>query len=106
MEYQVVNLECPGCGRAININTKKCPQCFREIIISSFSNLNGFSALELNKHVKSYNNAIANCHNDKGLYISLAFCYLKLKLYDKAITCFEKVMEDSFDNSEIFFMEQ
>ena len=30
-------------------------------------------------------------------------CYLKLKLYDKALTAFEKAMEDNFDNPETFF---
>ena len=30
-------------------------------------------------------------------------CYLKLKLYDKALPAFEKAMEDNFDNSETFF---
>jgi tetratricopeptide (TPR) repeat protein len=30
-------------------------------------------------------------------------CYLKLKLYDKAIPAFENAIEDNFDNPEIFF---
>jgi tetratricopeptide (TPR) repeat protein len=30
-------------------------------------------------------------------------CYLKLKLYDKALASFEKAIEDNFDNSETFF---
>ena len=30
-------------------------------------------------------------------------CYLKLKLYDKALPAFELAMEDNFDNSETFF---
>ena len=34
---------------------------------------------------------------------SVAMCYLKLKLYDKATEAFERAMEDNFDNSETFF---
>jgi tetratricopeptide (TPR) repeat protein len=30
-------------------------------------------------------------------------CYLKLGLHDKALSAFEKAMEDNFDNSETFF---
>lgn len=43
-------------------------------------------------------------HPDDGiLNTSLAFCYLKLKLYDNAISCFEKALEDNFEDSEICF---
>lgn len=31
------------------------------------------------------------------------FCYLKLKLYDKAISCFDKALEDNLEDSEICF---
>jgi tetratricopeptide (TPR) repeat protein len=30
-------------------------------------------------------------------------CYLKLKLFDKALSAFENAIEDNFDNSETFF---
>lgn len=30
-------------------------------------------------------------------------CYLKLKLFDKALSAYEKAIEDNFDNSEIYF---
>lgn len=30
-------------------------------------------------------------------------CYLKLKMYDKALGAFEKAIEDNFDDSEIYF---
>jgi tetratricopeptide (TPR) repeat protein len=41
--------------------------------------------------------------NNKDLSNSLAMCYLKLRLYDKALVAFEKAMEDNFDNPETFF---
>ena len=103
MECQIVELECPGCGKAIAINTKQCPQCFREIIISTFNSVKGMSPLELNKQANSYRKAMASEPDNKNLNMSIAFCYLKLKLYDKAIACFEKAIEDNFDNSETYF---
>lgn len=38
-----------------------------------------------------------------SIYMLELMCYLKLKLYDKALSAFEKAMEDNFDNSETFF---
>lgn len=103
MAYQVVDLECPGCGKPITTATRQCPQCFREIVISTFNSVSGMSPLDLNKQASAYRKAMANNPNDQTLNMSIAFCYLKLKLYDKAIPCFEKAIEDNFDNSETYF---
>ena len=59
--------------------------------------------LEINKQANAYRKAMAGNPDDKTLNMSLAFCYLKLKLYDKAIECVEKAVEDNFDNSETYF---
>lgn len=103
MAHQVVELECPGCGVPITTSTKQCPQCFREIVISTFNSVNSMSSLDINKQANAYRKAMVNHPNDKTLNMSIAFCYLKLKLYDKALPCFEKAIEDNFDNSEIYF---
>ncbi len=103
MAHQIVDLECPGCGKAINTSTTQCPQCFREIVISTFNSVSSMNPLELNKQANSYRKAMVQNPDDKTLNMSLAFCYFKLKLYDKAIPCFEKAIEDNFDNSETYF---
>lgn len=103
MAYQVVELECPGCGCPVTIDTEVCPQCFRTIVISSFNSVSSMSALELNKCASGYRKALSSNPNNKKLNMSVAFCYLKLKLYDKALPCFEKAIEDNFDNSELYF---
>lgn len=103
MAIQVVDLECPGCGAPINTSTTQCPYCTREIVISTFNSVSGMSPLELNKQANTYRKALAANPDDKTLNMSIAFCYLKLKLYDKAIPCFEKAIEDNFDNSETYF---
>lgn len=103
MAHQIVELECPGCGKAITTSTQQCPQCFREIVISTFNSVSGMSPLEINKQANAYRKAMINNPNNQTLNMSIAFCYLKLKLYEKAIPCFEKAIEDNFDNSETYF---
>lgn len=103
MAYQVVELECPGCGKSITTSTQRCPQCYREIVISTFNSVRGMPDPELRKQANAYRKAMASNPNDKMLNMSTAFCFLKLKLYDNAIPCFEKVMEENFDNSEAYF---
>lgn len=103
MAHQIVELECPGCGKAITTSAQQCPQCFREIVISTFNSVSGMSPLEINKQANAYRKAMVNNPNNQTLNMSSAFCYLKLKLYDKAIPCFEKAIEDNFDNSETYF---
>ena len=61
------------------------------------------SPLEINKQANAYRKAMVNNPDNQTLNMSIAFCYLKLKLYDKAIPCFEKAIEDNFDNSETYF---
>ena len=103
MAHQIVELECPGCGKGITTSTQQCPQCFREIVISTFNSVSGMSPLEINKQANAYRKAMVNNPDNQTLNMSIAFCYLKLKLYDKAIPCFEKAIEDNFDNSETYF---
>lgn len=103
MANQVVELECPGCGAAISIGTKQCPYCFRDIVISTFNSVSSMTNLELNKYAGVYRKALSEQPDNRELNKSIAFCYLKLKMYEKALPYFEKVIEDNFDDSEIYF---
>lgn len=103
MAHQIVDLECPGCGFSITTNTKTCPQCYRTIVISTFNSVNSMSPLDLNKYAASYRKAMAGNPDNKDLNMSIAFCYLKLKMYDNALPCFAKAIENNFDNSEVYF---
>ena len=103
MAYDIVELECPGCGVAITTSTRQCPQCYREIVISTFNSVSSMSPLDVNKQANAYRKAMMKNPEDKTLNMSIAFCYLKLGLYDKALPCFEKAIEDNFDNSEVYF---
>ncbi len=93
MAQKIIELECPGCAAALSMDMKICPKCYRPIIISSLNTIREFTTMDLKKHTNTYNKAMAANPDSYELNMSLAFCYLKLKLYDKAIPCFEKALE-------------
>ncbi|GHU48389.1 hypothetical protein FACS1894200_05350 [Spirochaetia bacterium] len=57
----------------------------------------------VNQYAAAYREALQTEPDAKDLNSCIAMCYLKLKLYDKALAAFEKAIEDNFDNSETFF---
>lgn len=103
MGYNVIDLTCPGCGAPVSINQKVCEYCDRPVIISTFNSVYSMSVTDINKYKKSYTQALANSPDNPQLNSSIAMCYLKLRLYDKALEAFEKAIEDDFDNSETYF---
>jgi len=103
MAYQVIDLNCPGCGGGVSTGQKQCNFCGRPIVITSFSDIQAFSPLDLNKYASAYRKSLSDNPDNDALNMSVAMCYLKLKLYDKATSAFEKAIEDNFDNSETFF---
>lgn len=103
MAQSVVNLKCPGCGASVTTQEKNCRFCGRNIIISTFNSVYSMELPEVNKYAKSYKQALDENPNDQDLNNSVAMCYLKLKLYDKALVSFENAMEENFDNPETFF---
>lgn len=100
---QAVAITCPGCGERLTLEMKKCPSCHGPVTISTFNSVYSMSPLDTNKYANAYRKALSENPNDKSLNISIALCYLKLNLYDKALPAFEKAIEDNFDNSEAFF---
>ena len=102
MAYQSVSLTCPGCGFPISVGMKECP-AGHPINISTFNSVYNMPMPLVNKYASSYKKALAEKPDDIEINNSIAMCYLKLKLYDKALPAFEKAMEDNFDNSETFF---
>jgi tetratricopeptide (TPR) repeat protein len=57
----------------------------------------------VNQYATTYREALQNEPDAKDLNGNIAMCYLKLKLYDKALEAFEKAIVDNFDNPETFF---
>ncbi len=103
MSHQVVEINCPGCNARVSTAQKECEWCHSPIIISTFNSVYSMPMPEVNKFAGVYRKALAENPDNQELNNSVAMCYLKLKLYDKALPAFEKAIENNFDNSETFF---
>lgn len=102
MAYTAERLSCPGCGFPVEIGMKECP-AGHPLNISTFNSVYNMPMPMVNKYANTYKKDLINDPDNKELNNSIGICYLKLKIYDKALLAFEKAMEDNFDNSEIFF---
>ena len=103
MSHQIIELNCPGCGGRVSTGQKECIYCGGAIMISTFNSISGMAMPQLNKYANAYKKALEENPDNPELNFSIASCYLKLKLYDKALVAFEKAIEDNFDNSETYF---
>jgi len=103
MGLQIVNITCPGCGARVPPNATLCEYCKGPIVITSFNSVAQMSLPLVNKYANAYKKNLLEAPDDQNLNTSIAMCYLKLRLYDKAFPAFEKAIEDNFDNSEPFF---
>lgn len=103
MAHEVIELNCPGCGARVSTGQTECEWCHKPIIISTFNSVYSMPMPEVNKYAGAYRKALVENPDNTDLNKSIAMCYLKLKLYDKALPAFERAMEDNFDNSETFF---
>ena len=100
---QIVAMNCPHCGAPVSIDDRECAYCNSPIVITSFSTIGGINPAELNKYVSTYQKVLAEVPNDKSINLSVAFCYLRLRMYEQALFYFEMAIQDSFANSEAFF---
>ena len=103
MIAQVHDTTCRNCGAAADIGKTKCSFCKQPVLISTFNSVYAMPMPMVNQYAAAYREALQNEPDAKDLNGSIAFCYLKLKLYDKALEAFETAIENNFDNSETFF---
>jgi tetratricopeptide (TPR) repeat protein len=103
MGEKITTFNCPGCGAPISRSEKNCGFCDREIIISSFSSLSSLAPAELNKYAAAYKTMVESAPLDVGINTSLGFCYLKLKVYDRAQSAFEAAISQNVSNSDAYF---
>lgn len=103
MATTVLDISCPGCGAPVRTDTETCPYCRRPVVISTFNSVLSMPLPEVNKYAGAYRSIQAENPDNRGINNSLAMCYLKLGMREKALELFEKAMEDNFDNSETFF---
>ena len=103
MAQQIVELTCPGCGARVTTSQTECEWCHAPVVIYTFNSVYSMSVSEVNKYAGVYKKALSDAPDDSTLNNSIAMCYLKLKLYDKALVAFEQAIDDDFDNSETYF---
>jgi len=103
MTTYVNDTSCRGCGAAADIGQTICRFCKQPVLISTFNSVFAMPMPMVNQYATTYREALQGEPDARDLNNNLAMCYLKLKLYDKALTAFEKAMEDNFDNPESFF---
>ena len=103
MTTQVHDTACRNCGASADIGQTKCLYCKQPVLISTFTSVYSMPMPMVNQYAATYREALQNEPDARDLNNGIAMCYLKLKLYDKALGAFEKAIEDDFDNSETFF---
>lgn len=103
MAHQVLTMKCPNCGDAVDTGQKACKFCKQPVVISTFNSVYSMPIPLVNKYAGTYKQTLAGDPNNRELNNSIAMCYLKLKLYDKATEAFGKALEDNLDNSETYF---
>lgn len=100
---QAVLLQCPGCGERITADMKKCPQCRAILTITSFDEVKNMRPRLVGKYIESYTKTLSERPDEKDVNMSVALCYLKLRLYDRALYAFDKAIENMIGNSDAFF---
>ena len=97
-------LVCPNCDSTLERTTKKCDYCHQPVIVDSFS-LSRMQDDQVKKYIKSYNKMLAEGKGTSGeMENYMAMCFLRLHQYDKALEHFDKALDESFDDSETYFM--
>ena len=76
---------CPGCGARVSTAQKECDWCHKPIVISTFNSVYSMPMPEVNKYAGVYRKALTENPDNTELNKSIAMCYLKLKMYDKAL---------------------
>ncbi len=99
---EVIEIKCPGCGARLQIDQKECEYCHAPVTISTMADIFSMSAQNISKYQKSYESDLKENPDNAELNNSLAFCYLRLGFYDKALEKFDKAIEQDLNNSETY----
>lgn len=101
--HQIIEMNCPGCGARVNTGQKECDWCSKPIIVSTFNSVYSMSLQDVNKYANAYRKVLVEAPDDINLNKSIAMCYLRLNMVDRAYSAFEKAIESNFDDSESYF---
>lgn len=103
MVAQVHDTRCSGCGEPADIGQTRCRYCKKPVLITTFTSVHSMPMPMINQYAAAHREGLLDDPDNKDLNNSLAMCYLKLKLYEKALVAFESAITDNFDNPETFF---
>lgn len=103
MSVNLVELCCPGCGAKVSMEQSICEYCDSPVIISTFNSVYTMPFPKVNKYIGTYKSVLAEGSDSLQISSSIGMCYLKLKLYDEALSAFEKAIAANFDDPETYF---
>ena len=99
--------KCQQCGDSYEadklVNGEICPTCDKPYQIKNYKAIAEMPPPQINKYITTIQTQLVENPQDKQLNSSLGICFLKLKLYDKALPFFEKAMEDNFSDPSPYF---
>ena len=97
---EAIILKCPGCGAGLDKEVETCGYCQSPVIIKSFRTVKSMPLPQINKLISGY---AAEGTGTPLVAFSLGLCQLRLKLYDKALKCFEQSMGQDAENADAYF---
>lgn len=104
MEMEVISLKCPNCNAGVDTSMAMCPACDKPIMFKRAEDALPMAMPVINKYLGSYRNIVPHCPENRDINIAIGICFLRMKMYDKALEAFEKAMPDNFDNAEPFYL--
>ena len=103
MPMEVENLKCPGCGAPIDPTKQNCKYCARPIVVKTFNDFKTMDTKLATKYQTVYKEILKEEPNNAGVNASLGMYLLNIGSYEKALSKFEKAIDDEVDNSEAYF---
>jgi tetratricopeptide (TPR) repeat protein len=100
-------LKCGACGKVVElsqlVNGEICPVCDEPARIKHYQTVAAMPLPKLNRYITTFQSQIVETPNDNSLIGSLGLCFLKMKLYEKALPLFEKAMLDNYADPDPYF---
>jgi tetratricopeptide (TPR) repeat protein len=106
MVVKVIDLRCSGCNGALATSEYFCKFCGNAVVTSSFNSIYAATAQDAMRLARSLDKDLAENSTDdviSQINATQAFCYLKLRRYDEALSKFKMAIADNFDNPEPHF---
>lgn len=103
MDYEVKQLQCPACGAPVSPSISSCEYCGSPLIISSAKSIFSATIEQVKKMSISFQKAVNAEPENAQMHSALAYCFMRLKMFGKALAAFEKSIDISPDNAEIYF---